>query len=172
MRRGSCAWFLLGWLLGCAHLPIVEAVASRPWPTTAPYHALTLIVNESDGYLVGTVAKAEPVWLYDDICGGIASLLGRCNGTSAYQLTIRSTQPPMPLYVFVPHGDTLVLPVGTQAVFIWKLKWIRQLQVCEQRRRVGLPYVCESDRLAVMESLDAIVNPADSALVADLFATR
>ena len=153
-------------------MQIVQAVESRRWPTTAPLRALQLTVNESDGYVLGTVAKAEPMWLYDDICGVIAGVLGRCNGTSAYRLTIRSTQPPMPLYVFVPHGDTLPLPVGTQAVFIWKLKWIRQLQVCEQRRRVGLPFVCESDRLAVMESLDAIAAPEDSALVADLFATR
>ncbi|HEV8510667.1 MAG TPA: hypothetical protein VGQ48_09500 [Gemmatimonadales bacterium] len=167
-----CAALLL-LLTACAGRSTVTSTEARPWPTTAHSRALTDAVDEADGYVIGTVAEAEAQWLYDDICGWIANALNRCDGTNAYRLTIHSAQPfPRYLWVFVPRGDTLVLPVGTHAVFIWKQKWVRQLQVCEQRRRTGLPLVCDADRLPVVESLDAVAAPADSALVAQLFAGK
>jgi len=160
-------------LAACAGLPVVDALESRPWPMTAHLAALTDAVNEADGYVLGTVERAKEDRTYDDICGVIMTILGRCSGTHAYRLTIRSAEnfPPR-LWVFVPAGDTLPLTVGTEAVFLWKMRWIKQLWVCAERMRRGVGSHCESDYLPVMTSLDDVVAPQDSALVAVLFAAR
>jgi hypothetical protein len=165
--------FVLGLLLvACARLPM-SAIVPRPWPATATLTALTHAVNTADGYLLGTVAKAEPDELYNDICGVIASVLGRCNGTHAYRLTIRSEQDfPKRIWVFVPPGDTLPLPVGTQAVFLWKVRWVKQLEVCAQRMRHGFGAYCESDQLPTLASLDDVAAPSDSVYIAALFAEK
>lgn len=158
-------------LAACAGLPIT--IEPRPWPTTAPLHALTLAVSEADGYQLGTVVRAEEDRIYDDICGVIMTVLGKCHETRAYKLTIRSAENFLPrIWVFVPRGDTLVLPVGTQAIFIWKMRWIKQLEVCAQRMRRGIGNYCESDYLPVLTSHDDVAAPTDSAFVASLFAAR
>jgi len=158
-------------LAACARLPMVDAIESRPWPITASLRALTLAVDSADGYVLGTVERAVEDRLYDDFCG--LQLFGPCHETHAYRLTIRSDQDfPKRLWVFIPRGDTLALPVGTQAVFIWKMRWIEQLEVCAQRMRRGIGRYCESDYLPIVPSRDNVVAPADSALVAELFARR
>lgn len=168
MRRAL--WLVL--LAGCARLSVTPAITTRPWPVTAPLAALVRVVREADGYVLGTVEKAEQKWIYDDVCGVIAGLLGKCNETHTYRLTIRNADRPFPLYVFVPRGDTLALPVGTYAVFIWRMAWVRQLGVCAERMRRGVGNYCESDNLPVLTSRDAVVAPEDSALVSHLFGEK
>lgn len=154
--------------LSCARLPVTHAIAFRPWPTTAPLSALARAVDEADGYVLGTVEKAEAAWEYDDPCGIIAALLGRCDGTNAYKLTIRNADDPLRLYVFVPRGDSLALPVGTQAVFIWQFYYAARLQQCRAQAAMTMSY-CPADQLAAVLSRDAVAAPGDSALVAWLF---
>ncbi len=156
---------------GCARLPITAAIPTRAWTETARHDSLARAVERADGYVVGTVERADEAWLYDDICGGLSSLFGWCGGTVAYRLSIRATDP-IRLYVFVPRGDSLALPVGTRAVFLWEMAWIRRLQECGQRMRVGLPRVCESDELPVVPSRAHVAAPTDSAYVAWLFARK
>lgn len=151
----------------------ITAIPSNPWPITAPPNALALAVSDADGYVLGTVVRAEEAPTYDDICGVIMTVLGRCTETRAYRLTIRSAEnfPPR-LFVFVPHGDSLPLTVGTYAVFIWKMRWVKQLHVCAERMRRGIGNYCESDHLPTVTSRDAVASPGDAALVASLFAAR
>lgn len=164
--------FLAHAMLGsCAPNRISPTIEPRPWPSTAPFHALTREVHEADGYVLGTVEKAEPDWTYDDPCGIIATVLGRCDGTAAYKLTIRNADDPVRLWVFVPAKDTLVLPVGTRAVFVWKFYWAYRYADCRAKRGVSLSY-CPADQLPAVLSRDAVVAPGDSSLVASLFAEK
>jgi hypothetical protein len=161
----------LAYEVACVHRPTVTAIESRPWPETAPINRLTYAVNEADGVLFGTVEKAEADWLYDDPCGIIASFLRRCDGTSAYKLTIRSETYPKRLYVFVPGRDTLPLTVGTRAVFLWKWTYAYRYQECRAHQAMSAAS-CPTDQLPAVLSRDAVAAPQDSALVADLFAHK
>jgi hypothetical protein len=149
----------------------VVALASRPWPATAQIRALALAVNDADGYLLGTVEKAEADWTYDDPCGIIRTAMGRCDGTNAYKLTIRSETYPKRLYVFVPGRDTLPLTVGTRAVFLWKWTYAYRYQECRAHQAMSAAS-CPTDQLPAVLSRDAVAAPQDSALVADLFAHK
>jgi hypothetical protein len=155
-------------LTACAGRSVPHAIELRPWSTTAKVTALAGVVTEADGYLLGTVERAEEDWTYDDPCGIIAAILGRCDGTHAYKLTIRSDDYPKKLWVFVPARDTLVLPVGTQAVFVWTWYYAHQYALCRARSAMYASS-CPTDRLPAVLSLDAVAAPGDSALVAYLF---
>lgn len=145
----------------CARLSITDAIESRPWPTTASLRALTERVSHADGYILGTIARAQADWTYDRPRGGPAT----------FHLTVRATDlQHWHLWVFVPQGDTLPLTVGTTAVFIWRFAYVYPLLICAQRRAVTL--VCPPDWLPVLQSLDDVASPADSTLVAELFARR
>lgn len=158
-------------ILGCARLPLTNAIPTREWSRPVSWEALDSVMQEADGFVVGTVERAKKDPLYDD-CGGIAELLWKCNGTFTYRLTIRSHGDPLYLYANVPVGDTLVLPVGTRAVFVWAETWLRQLRVCWERLRLGMWHTCESDELPVIRSLDHVLPPSDSARVAWAFKVR
>lgn len=162
---------LLCLVAGCARLPIARAIESRPWPTTAATVELERVVNESDGYVLGTVEKAEQDWAYDDPCGLIGSILGRCEGTHAYRLTIRNDGAPFWLYVFVPRGDSLALPVGTQAAFVWQFYYAVRYAQCRAQAAMTMAS-CPADRLPAVLSRDAVAAPSDSTLVAYLFAEK
>lgn len=166
-----------GWLLvfvaGCARLPISHAIESRPWPTTARLSALAEVVRSADGYTLGTVEQTREDALYDSRCGLLNAVLGRCDGTRAHRLSIRTddgVRRPLLLWVFVPAKDTLVLPVGTRAVFVWEMTWVKRLWQCSERE--GTSSYCEMDELPVVLSLDHVVAPGDSALVTFLFAEK
>ena len=166
------ALVLLLVLAACARLHVSEAIPSRPWRETAKLTALEFAVDSADGYVLGTIERAQKDEIYDDFCG--LHLGGPCHETHAYRLTIRSasdTAPPR-LWVFVPRGDTLALPVGTTAVFIWRMRWIQELAVCAERFRRGAGDYCFADHLPIVPSRDNVVAPADSALVAALFAGK
>lgn len=160
-------------LVSCAPNRIAPTIEPRPWPTTADITELERVVNEADGYMIGIVENAEQDWTYDDPCGFVDGVLGRCTDgrTDAYKLTIRDSGEPVQLYVFVPHGDTLVLPVGTQAVFIWQAYYAKRLQQCRAQRAMTLAY-CPADQLPAVLSHDHVVAPGDSSLVASLFANK
>lgn len=164
--------FLLSLITYCARLPIVRAIESRPWPTTAQPKELQRVVNEADGFILGIVEKTFEDRKYDDVCGLFAGWLGKCNETHTYRLKIRGANEPIFLWVFVPRGDTLVVPVGTSAVFIWEMKWIKQLGVCAERLRLGIWPICESDELPVVLSLDNVAAPSDYELIAYLFSQK
>lgn len=166
------AWLLV-FVAGCARLPVTRAITSRPWPETAALGALVHVVNEADGYVVGTVEKAEQDWLYDNPCGLIGSAFGLCNDgrTHAYRLTIRNDGEPFWLYVFVPRGDSLAVPVGTQAVFLWQFYYAVRYAQCRAQAAMTLAS-CPTDRLPAVLSRDAVAAPGDSALVAFLFSAR
>lgn len=164
---------LLVFVAGCARLPISQAIESRPWPTTARLPALAEVVQSADGYALGTVEQTREDALYDSRCGLVNAVLGRCDGTRAHRLSIRiddGVRRPLLLWVFVPAKDTLVLPVGTRAVFVWEMTWVKRLWQCDERN--GTSHYCESDELPVVRSLDHVVAPADSALVSFLFAEK
>lgn len=162
-------WLLL--LAGCARLPLTNAIPTREWTRPVSDAALDSVMTTADGFVVGTVERAKVDPLYDD-CGGIAEFFGKCDGTFTWRLTIRNTGKPMHLYANVPAGDSLVLQVGTRAVFVWADTWLTQLRVCWERLRVGLPRVCEADERAVIRSLDYVLPPSDSARVAWAFKVR
>jgi hypothetical protein len=158
-------------LAGCSRLRVVQAIPTRDWTRPVTDAALESVMTEADGFVVGTVERAKKDPLYDD-CGGIAEFFGKCDGTFTYRLTIRNDGDPLYLYANVPAGDTLVLPVGTRAVFVWGDTWLKQLGVCWERLRRGIGEHCESDQRAVIRSLDYVFPPSDSARVAWAFRGR
>lgn len=154
----------------CARLPIAKAIPTRDWSATASHPDLVAQVDSADGYVLGVVEKAEPDGTYDTPCGLLAGLLGQCDGTHAYRLTVRHEGGPSRLYVFVPAGDSLALPVGTRAVFIWRTYYAARLHQCRAQSAMTMAY-CPADPLVAVLSRDAVVAPGDSLLVARLFAS-
>lgn len=165
------AAFLLTLVLGCTRLRVMQAIPTREWTRPVTDEALDSVMLEADGFVVGTVERVFKDRTYDD-CGGIAELLRKCDGTFTYRLTIRNHGDPLHLYANVPAGDSLVLPVGTRAVFVWAETWLRQLGVCWERLRRGVGEYCEADNRAVIRSLDYVFPPTDSARVAWAFRGR
>ena len=156
----------------CGGLRITQAIPTREWTRSVSDRALfDSVMREADGFVVGIVERAQKDPLYDN-CGGIAAFLGKCDGTFTYRLTIRNAGDPLYLYANVPAGDTLVLPVGTSAVFVWAETWLVQLGVCWERLRRGAGEYCEADNRAVIRSLDYVFPPRDSARVAWAFTSR
>jgi hypothetical protein len=145
-----------------------RTVIEHPWPTTAKPSALADVVQGADGYVLGTVVKAEADWTYDDPCGIIAGFLGRCDGTNTHKLTIQSSAYSMKVWVFVPARDTLPVPVGTRAIFIWNWYYAKRFADCRARAPM-FSGTCPMDRLPAVLSLEAVASPSDSLFVADLF---
>lgn len=111
------------------------------------------------GYVRGEVVKVQANWDYDSHCGLVQSVMRACNGTRAYDVTIRTISGERYAMIFVPHDDYVPLYKGLQATFLLTKFWAVPYKRC---REAG-PYAGEESAACqtMGNYVDAIVSTHD-----------
>lgn len=168
LLRILAALGLLG-MLACINSPTPKLVPMPPKePTAEQWPAVEQRVARADGVYVGTIAKIDEDWLYDDICGVVAIAMHKCDGTVTYRLTIAPQD--TYLWAFVPAYGTFGLFVGESAVWVWRRDVAYRYQEC--RQHAGMSGYCGYDILPMLTSDLDVLPAADSARVDSLFNAR
>jgi hypothetical protein len=123
---------LLASLGGCGAIRDPEPPVPAGWVLTpvVPRDAVERLHRASVVVPDGTVTRIRADWMADDPCGVFAALQGRCDGTRAYDLTIRTPGGDLLAMIFVPHWDFNPVTVGLRAEFLLSTVSVLPLARC------------------------------------------
>jgi len=169
-----------------AQEPQMRTQVSKPYPCrragvdyeacadtthTDEWKIATERIKSADGIILGTIAKLDEDWTYDDPCGLVTILMKNCNGTVTYSLKVKSDSSEQWLWTFVLAYGTFGLWRGQPAIFVWHDLYIPRLFECKQRLAGGAGGMCAVDKLQTLTSDLDVLPLADSTRVDSIFAS-